>query len=116
MAIRDDFALPGNARGVPSAGDGGPGYDAIEPSERLAASVGKESAHGDVSHYVAAKQAASGVKPGGGAGFGMYPPDDDSEDDARFDTSGGNDESMSPDYSQVPSDSNLMAGGRELGA
>lgn len=71
MAIQDHAAFPGNARGVPSAGDGGPGYDSPEPSERLSASVGKDTAHGDVERWQHAKAAASGVKPGGSAGFGV---------------------------------------------
>ena len=72
MAIRDRFALgtaiPGNAA---SAGDGGPGFDSSEPSERMSTSVGRESANSDVEIYQRAKQDASGVKPGGSAGFSV---------------------------------------------
>ena len=77
MATEDHFALPHPVPGnAVSAGDGGPGYDAPEPSERLSTSVGKDTAHGDVGRWQHAKAAASGVKPGGGSGFAVGNPDD----------------------------------------
>ncbi len=113
MATQDHETVPGNAMGGSHYVE--PQAD-TQPTERLAASVGKDTAHGDVSHYQRAKAFSSGEKPGGGSGFGMLPGDDDDEDMARFDTDGGNDESAAPDYSTVDPDSNRQAGGRELGA
>jgi len=61
-------AIPGNAQ---SGGDGGPGYSAITPSDRMSTAVGAESDHADVDSYQRAKQTAAGIKPGGGSGFSV---------------------------------------------
>lgn len=98
MAIQHEHfafraAIPGNAQ---SAGDGGPGFDAPEPSDRMSTAVGAESDHADVDSYQKAKLTASGVKPGGGSGFGL----------------GGSAKLITNDT--LPGDSNIVAGGLQI--
>ena len=52
MTIQKGFAFPHpDPNNLPSSGDGGPDYDAIQPSNRLstAGALGDETAHGDSS-------------------------------------------------------------------
>jgi len=59
----------------PSAGDGGPGYSAIAPSDRLNTSHGLDSAisrsRGHEDQYRLAQHQSTGVKPAGSSGFGL---------------------------------------------
>jgi hypothetical protein len=98
MAIQHEHfafpaAIPGNAQ---SAGDGGPGFDAPEPSDRMSAAVGAESDHADINSYQRAKLTASGSKPGAGSGFSV----------------GGSDKLVTKDT--LPGDSNIVAGGLQI--
>jgi len=105
-------AIPGNALSSgdgasvesatdPMTGNRNPDYRAPEPSERMSASVGRESANSDVKIYQRAKQNASGVKPGGSAGFSVGSADKL----LRTSVTGDNNP-----------DSNAGAGGKTLGA
>ncbi len=111
---------------TPRAGDGGPGYSAIAPSDRLDTTGGLDSAisrsRGHEDQYRLAQHQSSGVKPGGSSGFGLQgdvksgfwtngsvPADSNDQPET---TTGGTDRLVTNDT--LPTDSNLTAGGRPV--
>jgi hypothetical protein len=89
MSIKSGFAFPRDeSNNAPSSGDGGPGFNAPAPSDRMDTTGGLDShlsrGRGSERDFREAQAASSGVHPdGGGAGLGL-PTDVD-----RFSTVGG---------------------------
>ncbi len=125
LSIRKNFTLP-SSTGVPSSGDGGPGFDSPVPSDEMesrdALSSHLSQGRGHEDQYRLAQQQATGIKPGGSSGFGLQGDVEsgfwtngtvsaDSNEPSTT-TTGGTDKLIVNDT--LPTDSNQIAGGRPV--
>ncbi len=125
MSIKSGFAFPhDDSNNAPSSLDGGPGFDAPAPSDRLDTSHGLDSAisrsRGHEDQYRLAQHQSTGVKPAGSSGFGLQGDVDsgfwskgsiaaDSNDQPET-TTGGTDK-LVVNNAMLSRDSNIQGGG-----